>query len=127
MDQTFSNRDAVVNFEYLEDSDLRNLPFNTPADVERYWTLAAERIKSGFVIEGGSPLVDIDLEDNLPRKIPAEIVQMELASASGNIAAVEAVYHLWRDRTTNELTLNVLQAPSLLQWHTTSYPLHHTS
>ena len=81
MDQTPSHHNTIVKFEYLEDSDLKNLPFDTPADVERYWTLAAERIKSDVVIESGSPLADIDLEDNPPCKVPAEIIQMALASA----------------------------------------------
>ena len=96
MEMTASHHNEVVKSEYLDDSDSKNLPFDTPADIERYWTLAAQHIKSDFVIEGGTPLVDVDLEDKPPRKLLTEIVQMELASASGYLAAVEAVYQLWQ-------------------------------
>ena len=35
MDQTASHHNELFQFEYLENSDLKSLSFDTPADVER--------------------------------------------------------------------------------------------
>ncbi|KAF6217713.1 hypothetical protein HO133_006540 [Letharia lupina] len=95
MDQAVSFDNGAITLEHLKDCDLKHLPFETPAEIERYWTLAAECIKSDFVIEGGTPRVDIDMEDNPTCKLPAEIIQMEQASCAGDVAAAEDVYHEW--------------------------------